>query len=846
MPRKASRALLEEETPFTIQRTNPEAEGFDQAWVDSETWCTGQLIYVITNNGNNTVNPSVEATWTVNLPRGITLANPNSFGYTTTAGVGEFGSFTMTNIGYYMSPAGTSGNTAHSAFVLTLRCPAEKPIDWSIKCSCPGLEDVAIYQLETSTFEFDRADWFTLPLITPDSSGSPAPVRSLASTSDAVGAYSRKLVEEGNIPVDELLYATAEGLDSADQRLADNGNQQFSSELLGQGLRPAMEMTSILDDRQSGTTKPFQPFVHGLSVSRKLVQERNSRKLVDELLYATEGLNSADQRLADNSNQFSSELLGQGLRPAMDMTSILDDRQSGTTKPFQPFVHGLPAHSRKLVQEGNNSDNELLYAAEGLNSVDQLLADNGNQLFTEPPDQALCVGNGFIVEGVNSAMRVRSAATGDAITGTVSLNRFFGYPSEIDRETNLMGPLAQNPHCLYDAGTGKFFFSAVIDDGTNRLELAVSKTSDPTGEWWIYRIPHQNDGSEGTPNHNNGPAFGNSHQIGHDNYGLYFTTNEFPMRGGFVGSNIYAVSKRDLAQADAPAYADADGVEDGTTHMLMTHAGSARTITQFALWGLSGTKSLVDGAGYLSLSLSLMQSSERTGRMVYNAPQKTGDYPLGQSLGQPLGFISVSLNSAASVGNVMYSAGKLWAVVQTQFFVNGENLTTATHVLKVTPKDKKLETVGLLGFIGQHTLNPVVAVNSEGEGAVAFTLVGPEYFPSYAYVSISDSTYGNTTIALEGKSPQDGYTQYTFSVDDPARPRWGAYGAAACDEHGDVYFAGEFIAARPCTQQEFNSITDIVRCGGTRTIYTNWATGIIKARLNGEEKIRNEVGEESK
>eukprot|EP00798_Chlamydomonas_sp_ICE-L_P022881 gene22881-30056_t len=363
MPRKASRALLEEETPFTIQRSNPEAEGFDQAWVDSETWCTGQLIYDITNNGNNTVNPSVEATWTVNLPRGITLANPNSFGYTTTAGVGEFGSFTMTNIGYYMSPAGTSGNTAHSAFALTLRCPAEKPIDWSIKCSCPGLEDVAIYQLETSTFEFDRADCFTLPLITPDSSGSPAPVRSLASTSDAVGAYSRKLVEEGNISVDELLYATAEGLDN-------NGNQQFSSEILGQGLRPAMEMTSILDDRQSGTTKPFQPFVHGLSASRKLVQERNSRKLVDELLYATEGLNSADQRLADNGNQLSSELLGQ-------------------KQALSHSTRASPAPSRKLVQEGNNSDNELLYAVEGLNSVDQRLADNGNQLFTEPPDQGL-------------------------------------------------------------------------------------------------------------------------------------------------------------------------------------------------------------------------------------------------------------------------------------------------------------------------------------------------------------------------------------------------------------------------------------------------------------------------
>ncbi len=34
-----------------------------------------------------------------------------------------------------------------------------------------------------------------------------------------------------------------------------------------------------------------------------------------------------------------------------------------------------------------------------------------------PPDQALCVGAGYIVEGVNSGFRVRNATTGDAVTG---------------------------------------------------------------------------------------------------------------------------------------------------------------------------------------------------------------------------------------------------------------------------------------------------------------------------------------------------------------------------------------------------------------------------------------------
>ena len=35
---------------------------------------------------------------------------------------------------------------------------------------------------------------------------------------------------------------------------------------------------------------------------------------------------------------------------------------------------------------------------QGLNHRDQRLANGGNQFSLEPPDQALCVGNGFTVE----------------------------------------------------------------------------------------------------------------------------------------------------------------------------------------------------------------------------------------------------------------------------------------------------------------------------------------------------------------------------------------------------------------------------------------------------------------
>jgi hypothetical protein len=42
----------------------------------------------------------------------------------------------------------------------------------------------------------------------------------------------------------------------------------------------------------------------------------------------------------------------------------------------------------------------------GLTHLEQRNARNGNQFSTEPPDQGLAVGNGFVLEAINSALNV--------------------------------------------------------------------------------------------------------------------------------------------------------------------------------------------------------------------------------------------------------------------------------------------------------------------------------------------------------------------------------------------------------------------------------------------------------
>src|SRR5918911_2107351 len=111
---------------------------------------------------------------------------------------------------------------------------------------------------------------------------------------------------------------------------------------------------------------------------------------------------------------------------------------------------------------------------EGLNFYQQRYARGGNQFSVEPPDQAMCAGNGYVVEAVNDVMNVYSASTGASalpdntatnivggfprnVNHAVDLNSFFGYAPAINRSTGIRGQFVTDPTCIYDAATQRWF-----------------------------------------------------------------------------------------------------------------------------------------------------------------------------------------------------------------------------------------------------------------------------------------------------------------------------------------------------------------------------------------------------
>jgi hypothetical protein len=247
------------------------------------------------------------------------------------------------------------------------------------------------------------------------------------------------------------------------------------------------------------------------------------------------------------------------------------------------------------------------FGFEGLNHYQQRFSRGGNQFSLEPPDQGMCVGNGYVVEAVNDVLNVYSAATGASalpdntatnivagfprnVNHAVDLNSFYGYAPAIDRaHGNLRGPFITDPSCLYDTQTQRFFvvvltLEVVPTTGAfttvNHLDIAVSQTSNPTGGWNIYRIDVTNDGTN-TGGANPGPFLGDYPHIGADANGFYITTNAYPWCcNGFSGAQIYALSKAQLAAGAASVtmqHLDTSGMVNAPSDAGSTQPG-------FTLW----------------------------------------------------------------------------------------------------------------------------------------------------------------------------------------------------------------------------------------------------------------------
>jgi hypothetical protein len=601
------------------------------------------------------------------------------------------------------------------------------------------------------------------------------------------------------------------------------------------------------------------------------------------------------------SNPF--QQAGQVARQAAILNSVgLPQRDQGVAIPFRS--QNFRASVKTLQQPSNiidnstaprvlshplNSDNlQLQTSFDGLNAWDQRYANGGNQFQFEPPDQGLCVGNGYILESVNTVLHVYDTK-GKALGSAIDLHTFYGYPAEYDRNTGLLGPYLTDPSCLFDQETQRWFqvITGADQDPVSgkslpktHIDIAVSQTSDPTGAWVTYSLPTQNNGTEGTPNHCKESCLGDYPHIGTDHNGFYVTTNEYDMESNaFLSAQIYAFSKKalsenqpvvDVTQFDtAGMVKTSHGVEAGSTvwpaqsprgQTSSQQGGSAYFLSsvdpvdertyghEIVVWALSNTRSLNDLNPNLKLSNKVMDS-EPFG-IPPLAKQKMGSLPLAECLNdrqQLLGsgkdcwtlFLDEPPKEPAVIGPLDTNDTRMQQVA----YVNGLLYGALGTVVNVEHEER----AGIAYFLIKPRMNSkgVVTGKIKRQGYLASQGLNIT-FPSFGALRNGKGAIGFTVVG-ESLYPSAGYALFDgrdfgdihlAAMGKGPQDGFTEYPAmtggefrprwgdygAVATDGKSVWIASEYTA-QTCTLNDYLQ-EPLGTCGGTRASASNWGTRI--------------------
>lgn len=463
-----------------------------------------------------------------------------------------------------------------------------------------------------------------------------------------------------------------------------------------------------------------------------------------------------------------------------------------------------------------HSDDAILSNFDGVSSLDSAVTNFGAEF--EPPDQGLCVGNGFVVEPVNSAYTIYRR-DGSVIAGPFNVNVLFDEG---------LTEFTSDPRCYFDSTTDTWFATILFISADNteaRTDIAVNTSGDPTTSWTVYHLDATDDGSNGTPVHVGCPCFGDQPLLGIDRENIYIATNEFSILGPQVnGAQVYAVSKRDLIKGAAkvhfvqfqnltiagdiafsvqPALTRAGDDSDRVEYFLESIDPTGTFDNRIGVWAMTHTEAVSDG-GIPTLSSIVINS------LVFGVPPNAVQK----------GSASLLTTDDDRMQQVQFIKGKLWGELTTALNVPGSPVQLSANAwFEIHPdvRDFKIATAsiireGILASSDNFLFYPALQVAPDGDVAMVFTISGPTLFASAAFARMSEGehSFGPITIAALGSGPYA-----------PSSTRWGDYSWAVADPNGkSIWLATEYIP--PPDRQTVDGLQ-------------NWGTRVLEVSAHGGE-----------
>ena len=375
---------------------------------------------------------------------------------------------------------------------------------------------------------------------------------------------------------------------------------------------------------------------------------------------------------------------------------------------------------------------------------------------SRPGDPMMATGLSHVICTANSTIRILTK-TGSNVQ-TISAATFFN--------TFSIGIGMYDPKVVYDVLQNRFIILFDFEDESPNVSayyVAVSKTADPTGGWYIYSFDMALDGGAPTNNWADFPG------LGMDDNALYMTGNmyNFPTDSGtFHYVKTRVVDKNAMYRGEPVFYVDIIGVP-----------GTGSGFTLKPALSLSSTST-----EYLALTPSgggnTFQLYKITGAPFDPVLEKVAQLPMALHGVPPNGIqkdcpsFPIETNDCRALDPV-WRDGFLHAVISGGLTIDGGSVAVVVYT-KINTATVTVVTNEVFGAANTFYMYPAVTVDAGGAAYFSFSRCSPTEFAS-AWFSGRRLTDPNIEPSVLMRS---GNSTYWCNA---TGPRWGDYHAVSID-----------------------------------------------------------------
>jgi hypothetical protein len=266
--------------------------------------------------------------------------------------------------------------------------------------------------------------------------------------------------------------------------------------------------------------------------------------------------------------------------------------------------------------------------------------------------------------------------------------------------------------------------------------------------------------------------------------------------GNLGGGTLYS-----LRGGNVPNGGDYSALQGGTLFFLSALEYTGNGDTRIAVEALVNTSQIDSHPGQIAFRKKVVP-----GVQFYvsppKTPQKPGPHPLGASVGEPLNFLD---SGGDETQPTKFAGGKLWTVIDTQVG-SGADARGGLLYIAVTPGfdagghlTGSVATQGYVAIDGNWLLYGDIAVKGDGSDPIIIASVaGPDFFPSGGYGRITSTGVPKIFLYGKGARPDDGFTCYKAFVPEASDRgcRFGDYNEANWGDDGNFYAETEYITSR--------------------------------------------------